>query len=340
MAGISYVVLYDVVSSHGPPRHCLPNPWVGRMCLVHKGVHFENRHVTLEELRREGQGSLRARFAPSLPAHERLLVPMIEVCHTDGSTTLVGDTLNIAEYLDANFPHAPSLFVPCLSGPDTPDVESSEYRQAQTMARFLKDGLGGSDSRWTRHFELVSSEIADRFQEHEREMLSKESTLNVLNGKELFATLDRADLIAHTRRSLLPLCSILSPAPPPKVFQSSPPRDSARVDERPCYPPRAPPLFLASPDKPGLLDYILFGRYAMTRAAAPEINTAIWSVDSRLAREWLAGYEGGKWALRGRDAEVGRWDGDVHLPGIEDWVQRMLDAHGGYARAFLEAEGV
>ncbi|KAK0548768.1 hypothetical protein OC844_006975, partial [Tilletia horrida] len=301
---ISYVVLYDVVSSHGPPRYCLPNPWVGRMCLVHKGIHFENRHVTLEELRREGQGSLRARFAPSLPAHERLLVPMIEVCHTDGSTTLVGDTLNIAEYLDANFPHAPSLFVPCLSGPDTPDVESSEYRQARTMARFLKDGLGGSDSRWTRHFELVSSEIAERFQEHEREMLSKD------------------------------------PAPPPKVFRSSPPRDSARVDERPCYPPRAPPLFLASPDKPGLLDYILFGRYAMTRAAAPEINTAIWSVDSRLAREWLAGYEGGKWALRGSDAEVGRWDGDVHLPGIEDWVQRMLDAHGGYARAFLEAEGV
>ncbi|KAE8221955.1 hypothetical protein CF326_g8465 [Tilletia indica] len=73
----------------------------------------------------------------------------------------------------------------------------------------------------------------------------------------------------------------------------------------------------------------------MSYGSAPEINKAIWSKSSKEGREWLESYRDGKWALKGNAAEKGQWFGDVELPGIEEWVERMLDAHDGYARKYL-----
>ncbi|KAK0525231.1 hypothetical protein OC835_005681 [Tilletia horrida] len=334
------ITFYDVASSDGPERYFLPNPWVSRMCLVHKGLDFTTHSVPLEELRAAGPGTLRERLAHVLGPNDRPLVPMIDVPGADGqSSTLVGDTVTIAEYLDANFPQAPSLFLPSLPPSDSaPDAESPAFRHAHTMARLLKEGIGNSDAQWAAHFELCAAGLADAFATRDREYMTSDAKLGLSNGWSLFEAMDRAAMLAHTRRSLLPICAILNPTQSqPRIANSaSPSNPSPGALARPSSS-ASPQLFLASPEKPGFIDYVLFGRYAMTRGCAPELNKAIWSRGSAQARAWLKSYRDGKWAL-GETVAQGQWFGDVELPGIEEWVERMLDAHGGYARKFLAAQ--
>ncbi|KAE8250539.1 hypothetical protein A4X13_0g4636 [Tilletia indica] len=331
------VIFYDVAASDGPGcSHILPNPWVTRLCLVHKGIDFKTHNVSLEELRAHGSGTLRERLQDTLGPNDRPLVPMVEVRDTESGkdeSTLVGDTVTIAEYLDIKFPKMPSLFQPSHTGPLPPDPNSSEYRQAHTMSILLKEGIGNSDSQWATHFELCAAEIADRFKTRDAEYLKSDAKLGMANAWKLFESMNRADLLAHTRRSLLPFCAILNPRPSPRITSTSSPAGTA--SSLLARSSVSPPLFLASPDRPGFLDYVLFGRYAMSYGSAPEINKAIWSKSSKEGREWLGSYRDGKWALKGNAAEKGQWFGDVELPGIEEWVERMLDAHDGYARKYL-----
>ncbi|KAE8203425.1 hypothetical protein CF335_g3021, partial [Tilletia laevis] len=327
-SGANRVIFYDVATSDGSGcPHILPNPWVTRLCLVHKGISFKTHNVSLEELRAHGTGSLRERLQQTLGPDERPLVPMIDVIGTvegeggESSSMLVGDTVTIAEFLDATFPERPSLFLPTHSGPLPPDPDSSEYRQANTMARLLKDGIGNSDSQWASHFELCSAEIADRFRTRDAEYLKSDEKLGLKNGWELLESMDRADMLAHTRRSLLPFCIILSPRPSPRIASTSSSDSRSSLLARPSG---SPPLFLSSPDRPGFLDYVLFARYAMSYGTAPQLNKAIWSRKSNEAREWLNTYRGGKWSLQGNAAEAGQWFGDVELPVV--WSHQTVDA--------------
>lgn len=64
----------------------------------------------------------------------------------------------------------------------------------------------------------------------------------------------------------------------------------------------------------------MFGRFAATYATDLELSSAIWSFDSEKAREWLKDYDGGKWEVK---QEVGEWDGDVELPNVQDWTERV-----------------
>ncbi|KAL9940786.1 hypothetical protein V8E36_000274 [Tilletia maclaganii] len=330
------VKFYDVVASDGPKRHFLPNPWVTRMCLVHKHINFETYDVGLEELRAHGPGTLRERLQHTLSGpSDRPLVPMIEVTHPDSSTTLVGDTVTIAEWLDANVLDSPSLFLPEHNSGEL-DPTGTHFVQAHAVARLLKEGIGNSDAQWACHFELCAPEIADRFATRDSEYLKSDAKLNIENGWALFEAMDRAAMLAQTRRSLLPFCAMLQPSPTPRIATTSSTDNNTKL----ARPPPNPRRFFSSPDSPGFIDYVVFGRYAMTRGSAPGLNKAIWSTGSAAAREWLATYRDGTWALKGQAAEPGKWFGDVELPGIEAWVERMLDAHDGYARKFLQSEAV
>ncbi|KAK0549933.1 hypothetical protein OC846_001657 [Tilletia horrida] len=329
------VILYDVATSDGPKLYYLPNPWIARMALVHKGIDFQTEDVSLDRLRGHTPGDFRDRLQHCLGPNDRPLVPMIEVPNKDGvGTTLVGDNITIAEFLDHAYPDKPSLFTPDYSGPEPPNTASPEFRQAHTIARVFKEGYGNSDPQWANHFELCAAEIADGFASGDREYLKSDAKLNITNGWKMFEGINRAEKLAQTRRSLLPFVHILQPAPVARVANSG--SSAVKADALLARPAGDPPRFLASHDKPGLLDYIVFGRYVMTRLAAPELNKAIWSKDSDAAKAWLKSYRGGKWALSEEETKSGSWFGDVELHGIEEWVERILDAHDGYARSFLE----
>lgn len=120
---------------------------------------------------------------------------------------------------------------------------------------------------------------------------------------------------------MLPIVALLSP--PEKVISSETHLSLTRI---PRFSQNSPsPLFLASPTKPGIVDYLLFGRFTMTYATEIRLNAAIWSFDSEKARKWLKDYDGGKWEV---NQAAGEWDGDVELPNVQDWAERVSSKTG------------
>ncbi|KAJ3325795.1 hypothetical protein HDU93_002597, partial [Gonapodya sp. JEL0774] len=225
-----------------------------------------------------------------------------------GPGQLIGDNLTIAEFLDARFPDKSSLFLPWLPLGTVPDTSSPEFAQAHTMARFIKEGLGNSDSQWASHFELTYEQLTDMHDDESRDYLRSDYKMGFVGAWDWLMNKDRAALLAQTRRSLLPLSNILCPQARPSLHA------------------------------PGILDYIVFARCVYSRQCDVALNKGIWSRTGDAAREWLDSYHDGKWALTGKDREPGSWFGDVELPGVEDWVERMYDLHDGYMRKFVDGD--
>ncbi|KXS16871.1 hypothetical protein M427DRAFT_30972 [Gonapodya prolifera JEL478] len=337
------IILHDVYTEHPKSTSAAPNPWLGRLCLVHKGVPFVVKLGTWRGLGDKSPGALWPRFAVTLGTGPgaRPMLPTIEVPRIVDDTPytdhpepepglLVGDSITIAEYLDAHFPDKPSLFLPWHPVGTPPDTSSPQFAAAHAMARFVKEGLGNSDAQWASHFELAYEQHTAMYDEEDCEYLRSDYKMGFENAWDWLMSKDRAALLAHTRRSLLPLSAILSPQAPPRHSGGGTPPSLSR--------PPGTPLFLSSPTAPGLLDYIVFARWIMTYQVDEPLNKGIWSTTSDAARTWLRTYKDGKWALKGADAVPGAWFGDVQLPGVEDWVERMLDLHDGYTRKYFAGE--
>lgn len=112
MSSESPVTFYDIAS--GPPlRTFAPNPWKTRFALNFKGLPYHTQWVNLPDI-----SSLRQRLG--VPANRTLpdgtpyhTLPVIQD-NTRGK--LLGDSFEIALYLDEFYPETPRLFRPLTTG--------------------------------------------------------------------------------------------------------------------------------------------------------------------------------------------------------------------------------
>ena len=84
------IVLYDLVGRDD--RRFSPHCWRTRMALAHKGLAYKARPTRFSDIRTIASGQVKT-------------IPAIE----DGDR-LVVDSIEIARYLEANYPDRPSLF--------------------------------------------------------------------------------------------------------------------------------------------------------------------------------------------------------------------------------------
>ncbi|KAI1374716.1 hypothetical protein F4677DRAFT_446980 [Hypoxylon crocopeplum] len=108
MADPHTIIFYDIAS--GPPvAPYAPNPWKTRYALNFKGVDYKTEWVELPDvtsIRKKLDAAPVRFFGDGEPFHT---LPVIE----DQSTgRTVGDSFDIAVYLDKTYPNSPSLFAP------------------------------------------------------------------------------------------------------------------------------------------------------------------------------------------------------------------------------------
>ena len=207
------IILYDVYTPSGRPVS--PNPWITRLSLVFKRVPFVVKHLTFTELRDRGPGTLHDRLKSTFVSpSDRPLIPTIEV-PADGQVDdtlwpggvdegcgqgiLIGDTITIAEYLDAAFPppRYPSLFIPHATKPLS--VRDPEYLVAHQTARLLKEGIGNSDSQWSAFFEIVNNELSALYEPIDRNYMRSDAKLGIRDGHKIIQSMDRGT----SRRALV-----------------------------------------------------------------------------------------------------------------------------------------
>lgn len=105
------ILFYDIAS--GPPVTCFaPNPWKTRYALNFKGVHYKTEWVDLPDVTsvRKSLGAAPNRtFADGSPFYT---LPVIKDLSTG---EIVGDSFDIACYLEKTYPDGPALFPPSCS---------------------------------------------------------------------------------------------------------------------------------------------------------------------------------------------------------------------------------
>ncbi|KAJ8119892.1 hypothetical protein ONZ43_g3259 [Nemania bipapillata] len=100
------IIFYDIAS--GPPiRPYAPNPWKTRYALNFKRANFVTKWVDLSEVTstRKSLGADPVRFFGN--GEPFYTLPIIKDMSAD---TIVGDSFDIAVYLDKKYPNSPSLF--------------------------------------------------------------------------------------------------------------------------------------------------------------------------------------------------------------------------------------
>ncbi|KAE8209715.1 hypothetical protein CF327_g6339 [Tilletia walkeri] len=322
----SPLILYDILPNVDNPQRpyaLLPNPWITRLVLKAKNIPFTVKLITTDDLRAQGKDSFRQRLGDALGPNGRPLIPMIE-----HNNRLIGDNMTIADYLDVAFPDTPSAYLPELS--------SSKAHQNDVAHR-----LAWNQARQTRstfmegHAELIYHQATELFDEHQRVWMRSDEKIGMPNAYNLFLSLDRAVLLANVRSHIAGTFSILLPPATLRVQRISSGEDTTKLVNRPS---NSPPLFLASPSKPGLIDFTVFSWFLFTYTADRPLNEAIWSESSDKARKWLEQYEGGKFALKGDIAQPNHWPGDLPLQGVSEWVDRMFSLYDNYTRKIINGE--
>ncbi|ODM23673.1 hypothetical protein SI65_01262 [Aspergillus cristatus] len=100
------ILFYDIAS--GPPATCFaPNPWKTRYALNFKGVNYQTEWVELPDV----TGVRKRLGAPPNRTHrDGSAFYTLPVIHDLSTGDIVGDSLEIAQYLDKTYPDGPSLF--------------------------------------------------------------------------------------------------------------------------------------------------------------------------------------------------------------------------------------
>lgn len=112
MATTNLIIFYDIAS--GPPlRTFSPNPWKTRYALNFKGLTYQTKWVDMPDITsvREALGVPANRTLPDGSPYHTL--PVIQDLSTG---ELVGDTFEIALYLDGTYPESPKLIQPGTTG--------------------------------------------------------------------------------------------------------------------------------------------------------------------------------------------------------------------------------
>lgn len=112
MAGENRMVFYDIASDE-PLRTFAPNPWKTRLALNYKCLPYRTEWVHMPDIRqlRESLGVPANRTSPDGSPYHTL--PLL---HDPKTGKYVGDSFEIAQYLDAQYPDTPRLFRPNTVG--------------------------------------------------------------------------------------------------------------------------------------------------------------------------------------------------------------------------------
>jgi glutathione S-transferase len=106
------IVFYDI-ASNAPLRTFAPNPWKTRYALNHKKVTYTTKPIDMPDIAsvRQELGVPANRTLPNGSPYHTL--PLI---HDKSTNNFIGDTFEIALYLDKTYPDSPSLFRPGTIG--------------------------------------------------------------------------------------------------------------------------------------------------------------------------------------------------------------------------------
>ncbi|KAG6905980.1 hypothetical protein DXG01_016474 [Tephrocybe rancida] len=107
-----HIVFYDI-ASRKPRTTFSPNPWKTRLALNLKGVPYHTEWVQMPDITavREQLGVPANRTLPDgTPYHT------LPVIHDLSTGKLIGDSFEIALYLDSAYPDGPTLFRPFTTG--------------------------------------------------------------------------------------------------------------------------------------------------------------------------------------------------------------------------------
>jgi len=169
------IVFYDIAS--GPPvRPFAPNPWKARYALNFKGVHYRTQWVELPDVTplRQSLGVPPSRFfADGTPYYT---LPIIYDPSTD---TYVGDSFDIAVYLDKTYPNGPTLLPD-----DTIGLHASFNKQVDEMFSQYAGLLSIPFNPATA--EISKALYVERFKVKSWEdlLLSEEARVNMLTAFE------------------------------------------------------------------------------------------------------------------------------------------------------------
>ncbi|GAA5842815.1 hypothetical protein JCM3766R1_007171 [Sporobolomyces carnicolor] len=253
----SLPILYVLVGHHGGPQFS-PTVFKALLCLYHKQVKFEIKELVWTELRAKRDAWQTDR--PTLPTLE------LE------NGELLRDSDKIAEWLDENHRETPSLFVP-----DVPasQVSPESLRLARNYYKYINSTFGSPallDTPFSPFFSSIANGILGLIKEdkaslpstkrcnesasdsrlrsaQDREYFTSDTKLGVQDGWNKLQKLDREQSIRQAKTFVKPLESLLKST-----------------------------KFLNG-DKPGIVDYTLYGRYAFQRVADPSAAKQIWKAD-------------------------------------------------------------
>ncbi|EPQ27356.1 uncharacterized protein PFL1_05277 [Pseudozyma flocculosa PF-1] len=317
------IVFYDLAFYPGAPL-ASPNTWLTRLCLLHKRIPFE---VVEPNLLDRGPTSLGKRLGKSP------LFPVIQVSpplekqrgdndadgdgagatDKDDDVEYVEDSFQIALYLDRHFGAHP-IFQPNL---ERVDMSDPSWPTILSMATILKHGYATSDSMWNKLFHLAApglGEIADAVEDPSFAAYFRSDQRHGKGGWAKIVGMDLETMLVDTRRSFLPFEEVLK-------SQSTSSRDEGA-------------RFLTTPSHVGIVDFLVFSRWAMVKACSPALADALVDADPGPMRAYLAQAAGKR-----IDEEEGEWWGDVRLDHFARWKERMLDLWDGAPRKALQRKG-
>ncbi|GAA5939739.1 glutathione S-transferase family protein [Sporobolomyces koalae] len=238
-------ILYVLVGQHGGPQFS-PTVFKSLLCLWHKGVNFEIRELVWTELRAKQEAWKKDR--PTLPTLE-----------LPDEGRIIGDSNEIAAWLEEAYPDSPSLFLP----DSTPSNASPGNLQAAKNYHKYVESTFGSPALlgvpFSPFFSAIHQGILGLIKEDkDREYFTSDTKLGVPQGWQKLETLNQSEAIKQAKTFVKPLEALLKTSP-----------------------------FLNG-KQPGMVDYTLFGRYAFQRVADPSTAKQIWkSPDTPRVAKWI-----------------------------------------------------
>ncbi|KAJ3109933.1 hypothetical protein HK100_003213 [Physocladia obscura] len=181
---------------------------------------------------------------------KRITSPSVEL--EDGS--LLSGSFQIAEYLEEKYSDRLSLFTGSKS--NHPDA----VKAGKAYARLIEAGLGDSHPQWAVWLDLFFSDLDARVTPGEnRDYFTSDLKWGLGGYEKMTKRKTEEDLVARAKLNVLPLIQVL--------------KDGKQ-------------LFLQG-EEPGLVDYIVFGRYAMCRNNNPKLAKEIWEDQGNEIRGWV-----------------------------------------------------
>ncbi|KAJ3208974.1 hypothetical protein HDU83_005297 [Entophlyctis luteolus] len=234
-----------VFNPDAPDRHLYPGPngWKTHLSLLHKNVPVEVQEITYLDLRSAEFMAKNGGNPGTSPAVE---LP-------DGS--ILCDSFRIAEYLESEYPDAPSLF----SGSTSKDPAAIAAGKA--YAFMMTCGLGDSDPEWAVWMHLTAEDLAAKCAPGPlHDYFVSDRKWGGENAFAKFCAVKREqDLVKRAKANLMPLVKTLK---------------------------NRPGEFLQGVE-PGFVDYVVFGRYAMCRNCNPTLAKEIWEDEAKEIADWV-----------------------------------------------------